>query len=126
MKLPKLNERRELENERLRQELCEAGPGNISYDFFKHMVSLSVLTLGGIVGMSEGLFAGRITLPQMMIASGLIAASGIVALQCQSDIVQVARGRKEPTIWLRWGHRIVPALFGAGIGAFLILVSEVI
>lgn len=104
-------------------EFRGANAENLSYDFFKNMTSLSVLTLGGILTLSEGLFAERIKFWQMMIAAGLIAGGGVVALQCQADIVQMARGKKVSAAWLRFGHRLAPGLFGGGIGAFLTLIG---
>ena len=118
--------RRERENALLAEEFSSIDAENLSYDFFKGLTSLSILTLGGVLGLSESVFAEDINTLQMLTAGGLVAASGITALQCQADIVQVARGRKQPTVWLRWGHRIAPALLGGGIGAFLILLSGVI
>lgn len=119
------SDRREAENARLRVEFAEIDAENLSYDFFKGLTSLSILTLGGILGLSESVFVEKITTWQMLVAGGLVAASGITALQCQADIVQVARNRKEPTIWLRWGHRVAPSLLGGGIGAFLIILAGV-
>ena len=118
--------RRERENALLAEEFSSIDAENLSYDFFKGLTSLSILTLGGVLGLSESVFAEDINTWQMLTAGGLVAASGITALQCQADIVQVARGRKQPTVWLRWGHRIAPALLGGGIGAFLILLSGAI
>ncbi len=105
----------------LLQEFNEIDAENLSYDYFKNLTSLSVLTLGGVLTLSEKVFADQIEPWQMLVAGGLVAASGIVALQCQADIVQVSRGKKAPTAWLRFGHRLAPALFGGGIGAFLVI-----
>ena len=96
---------------------------NLSYDYFKNLTSLSVLTLGGVLTLSEKVFADQIDPWQMFVAGGLVAAGGIVALQCQADIVQVSRGKKAPTTWLRFGHRLAPALFGGGIGAFMAILG---
>jgi hypothetical protein len=112
-------------DEELLAEFSKIDSENLSYDYFKNLTSLSVLTLGGVLTISEKVFADQIEVWQMLLASGLVAASGIVALQCQADIVQVSRGKKSPTSWLRYGHRLAPALFGGGIGAFMaILVSS--
>ena len=97
---------------------------NLSYDFFKNLTSLSILALGGVLTLSEKVFGDSINTVQMFIAAGFFAVSGIVALQCQSDIVQVARGKKAPTAWLRWGHRLVPGLLGGGVGIFLLILAE--
>ena len=112
------------ESERLQTEFASIDAENISYDYFKNLTSLSVLALGGVLGLSETVFADRLMSVQMLTAGGLVAAAGLVALQCQADIVQVARGRKAPTIWLRFGHRLAPVLLGAGLGAFLIMIGQ--
>ncbi len=119
-------ERRDSENRRLIEEFSHGGAENVSYDYFKNMVSLSVATLGGVLGLSGGPFAERIDNPQMMVASGLIALSGLISLQCQADIMQIMRGRKQPTVWLRQGHRLVTGFFGAGVGGFLFMISGVL
>ncbi len=119
------SDRREAKNARLREEYSGIDSENVSYDFFKGLTSLSILSLGGILGLSESVFIDKVTTWQMLVAGGLVAASGITALQCQADIVQVSRNRKEPTIWLRWGHRVAPGLLGGGIGAFLIMLAGV-
>lgn len=96
---------------------------NLSYDFFKNLTSLSILALGGVLTLSEKVFGDTIENWQMFVAAGLFALSGLVALQCQSDIVQVSRGKKAPTTWLRWGHRIAPGLLGGGVGGFLVMLG---
>ena len=110
-------------DEQLAAEFAGADAENLSYDFFKTMTSLSVLTLGGVLSLSEGFFAERIGFWQMMVACVFLAAGGIVALQCQSDVVQMARGKKTSAPWLRFGHRVVPILLGAGIGTFLAMIA---
>ena len=110
-------------DEELLAEFRDIDSENLSYDYFKNLTSLSIVTLGGVLTLSEKVFAEQIEVWQMMIASGLVAAGGIVALQCQSDIVQVSRGKKASSAWLRHGHRLAPAFFGGGIGAFLALLA---
>ena len=92
---------------------------SLSYDFFKHLTSLSILVLGGVLTLSQEVFSESVEDWQMFAVAGMIALGGLIALQCQSDIVQVARGKKSSSSVLRWGHRIAPAFFGAGIGVFL-------
>ena len=121
-----LKEKRELENQRIMEEFSTLDPANLSYDYFKHMVSLSLVTLGGVLGLSESFLAGKVTFAELMIPCTPIAIAGLLALQCQSDIVQIARGRKSATVYVRWGHRLVSGLLGAGVGAFLFLISKAI
>ena len=105
------------------EEYRGADAENLSYDFFKGLTSLSVLTLGGVLTLSETAFGEQISSAQMLLASGLVAAGGIVSLQCQADIVQVSRGAKTYAPWLKFGHRLAPGLFGGGIGAFLAMLA---
>ena len=97
---------------------------NLSYDYFKNLTSLSIVTLGGVLTLSEKVFTDQVEVWQMMTAAGLVAAGGVVALQCQADIVQVSRGKKAPTVWLRIGHRLAPSLFGGGVGAFMAILGS--
>lgn len=120
-----IKQREAAENELLRQEFASGGAENVSYDFFKTMVSLALVALGGVLGLSEGVYGAKIDLARSMIASVPIALSGVVALQCQCDIVQIMRGRKQPTVWLRYGYNLVPALFGIGLGAFIAMIAGV-
>jgi len=121
-----LKDKREVETQRLTEEFASLDPATISYDYFKQMVSLSLVTLGGVLGLSESFLAGKASFAQIMMPCIPIALAGMLALQCQSDIVQIVRGRKEPTVYLRWGHRAVSGLLGLGIGAFLFVISKAI
>ncbi len=121
-----LKEKRELEDQRLMEEFAGLDPANLSYDYFKHMVSLSMLTLGGVLGLSESFLAGKVTFAELMIPCTPIAIAGLLALQCQADIVQIVRGRKSPTVYVRWGHRMVSSLLGLGVGSFFYLISKAI
>ena len=94
---------------------------HVVYDFFKTMTSLCVLTLGGILTLSESVFGDRLSMKAMFLAAGFVAAAGIVSLQCMVDIVHIRRGRQHGSHWLRWGDRVAPGLLGGGIGAFMVL-----
>jgi len=74
-----------------------------------------------VLTLSEKVFKDSIETPEMLTIAGFFALSGVVSLQCQVDIVQVARRKKKTSVWLRWGHRIAPGLLGGGVGAFLAL-----
>lgn len=91
----------------------------LAYDYFKSMVSVSVATLGGILTLGETVFGERISPLQMGMAALPVAISGILALQGQTDITQVCQGLKPPLDSSKAALRLVPALYGAGIGLFL-------
>jgi len=91
----------------------------IAYDYFKSMVSLSVGTLGGILTLGETVFGARVAPWQTGLAALSIAISGLVALQGKTDITQMCQGIKPPMNSSRAALRVVPALYGLGLGLFL-------
>jgi hypothetical protein len=91
----------------------------LAYDYFKSMASVSVATLGGILTLGEAVFGKRIA-PWQMGASALpVAISGMLALQGQTDIMQLCQGLKPPLNSSHTALRLVPALYGLGVGVFL-------
>lgn len=91
----------------------------LAYDYFKSMTSVSVGTLGGILTLGETVFGARISPWQMAIAALPVAISGLLALQGQTDITQLCQGLKPPLNSSRSALRLVPGLYGMGVGVFL-------
>ena len=91
----------------------------LAYDYFKSMVSLSVGTLGGILTLGETVFGARIAPLQMGMAALAVAVSGMLALQGQTDIMQLCQGVKPPLNSSKAALRLVPAFYGMGVGIFL-------
>ncbi|WP_128892395.1 hypothetical protein [Erythrobacter sp. HKB08] len=91
---------------------------DIMYDYFKHLVSLSLITIGGMVTIGQGLFGDALPLRELSWAVGLVGIGGVLAFQGQFEIVRIAGGG-EASVWLRFVHRLAPISFGAGIGVFL-------
>lgn len=104
-----------------RAEFEKVDNDHVVYDFFKTMTSLCLLALGGILTLSESVFADRISATGMLVAAVFVALSGLVSMQCMVDIVHIARGRQQSSATLRWGDRVAPGLFGAGVGMFIYL-----
>ena len=91
----------------------------LAYDYFKSMASVSVATLGGILTLGGTVFGTRIAPWQMGVAALLVATSGLLALQGKTDIMQLCQGIKPPLNSSRVALRLVPALYGMGLGVFL-------
>jgi hypothetical protein len=83
------------------------------------MVSLTVATLGGILTLGGTVFGTRIAPWQMGVAALAVATSGLIALQAQTDIMQLCQGVKPPMNSSRAALRLVPGLFGLGLGLFV-------
>ena len=95
-------------------------PDFLAYDFFKSFTSLCMITLGGVLTLSESVFGRQFEAWHIVAVSVPVAASGIIALQCQTDLVQLAKGVKPRSDWpLKYGLRLTPALYGVGVGSFL-------
>jgi len=95
----------------------------LAYDYFKSMASVSVATLGGILTLGETVFGARIAPWQMGTAALLVAISGVLALQGKTDVMQLCQGIKPPLNSSRVALRLVPALYGMGLGAFLVFLA---
>ena len=93
------------------------------YDWFKHMTTLSLVTLGGILGILQG---SRVetrpgTIGAMITA---IAIAGILGFDGQNRLLAAElEGKPIPPV-LRWTRRSAMVLYGVGVGAFLGLIVE--
>ena len=91
----------------------------LAYDYFKSMASVSVATLGGILTLGETVFGARIAPLQMGLAALPVAISGLLAIQAKTDVMQLCQGIKPPMNSSRLALRLVPSLYGLGVGIFL-------
>jgi len=91
----------------------------LAYDYFKNMVSVSLATLGGVLTLGGTVFGARLAPWQMIVAALPIALSGLLALQGKTDIMQMCQGMKPPLNSSRLALRLVPSLYGLGLGVFL-------
>ena len=104
------------------------GPPNphlLAYDFFKHMTSLSILTLGGILTLSGAVYENALEPRRLVISMALIAASGFIAFAAQIEMVDWAhRGAGRPRLMARWGRALIALAYGLGVGVFLSTAQE--
>lgn len=77
------------------------------------------LHFGGILTLGETVFGARIAPWQMGMAALPVAMSGLLALQAKTDIMQLCQGIRPPLNSSRFALRIVPSLYGLGLGIFL-------
>jgi hypothetical protein len=87
------------------------------YDYFKYLTSLALLTLGGVLTLSESASDkfSKYALTAVLI---LVAASGVLAFSGASEIVR-AKSTGTGHRHLELMRKAAPALLGAGIGVFL-------
>lgn len=92
------------------------------YDYFKHMTTLALATLGGMLSIPQigGL---RLTFDKLLLPIGCIVAAGTLAVLALDGVI-TARGKGVALPrWVRWSRGLVTGLFGAAIGAFLGMLS---
>ena len=89
------------------------------YDFFKHLTTLSLLTLGGILTVSQMADPRDVKRWLLIVAIVLVSAGGISAFSGSSEIIR-ARYRGTPSRRSVNFNRIVaPSLLAVGAGMFL-------
>ena len=100
-------------------------PHLLAYDFFKHMTSLSILTLGGVLTLSGAVYEDALEPRRMVVSMALIAASGFIAFAAQIEMVDWAhRGSGRPRLMARWGRALIALTYGLGVGVFLSMAQE--
>ena len=93
------------------------------YDWFKHMTTLSLITLGGLLSMLQAGEADVRTgfLEAIII---LIAVAGVIGFDGQSRILKAElAGGPLPDI-LKWYRRVAVYSYSLGVGMFLSLFVE--
>lgn len=119
-------------NEEARREFMSPilevpNPHLLSYDFYKHMTSLSVLTLGGVLTLSGSVFAANREPKRLLLSMVMIAASGIIAFLGQVEVVDWAnRGGGSQKLLVRRGRGLVALTYGVGVGSFLSTVQSML
>jgi hypothetical protein len=101
------------------------GRDGLLYDWFKHLTSLSLLTLGGILSLSQTNDADikKHTLVGVLIAVG---ASGVLGFSGAEQIVQARTSGKPLPAYLNVIRQAASALLGLGVGAFLYIFIAVV
>lgn len=95
-------------------------PEELLYDFFKHMTSLSLITLGGVLTISQLPSMNVRPFPLVMVVV-LLATAGIAAFAGMDEIVKARFDRQNVSRRIRFYRRVCPASFGLGVGGFLSL-----
>jgi hypothetical protein len=95
------------------------------YDYYKHMTTLILATLGGILSISQ-IRGIAVPIHELLPALALILFGGVTALYAMEGLLQ-SRIRHRPTPkWIGWARHLVGGSFGLGIGAFLGRASNLI
>jgi hypothetical protein len=93
------------------------------YDWFKHMTTLSLITLGGLLSMLQ---AGESQVRPGALAAiiGPLALAGILGFEGQNRLLRAELAGQPIPKSLGWFRRIAVASFSVGTGVFLTLFLE--
>ena len=90
------------------------------YDYSKHLLSLALLGIGGIVSLTQSPLGRSIPGPQVIGLLLVFAAAGACALSCSAAILRAAQ-RDLPVGHGAWLYQQGAMMFlGMGVGAFLV------
>lgn len=89
------------------------------YDYSKHLLSLALLGLGGILSIAQSPQGQKIPGSVIALLTVLLALSGLCALSCTASILRARQhGRPVPrAAW--WNSQGAMLFLGAGVGGFL-------
>ena len=88
------------------------------YDYFKHMTTLSLVTLGGILSISQT-SGVRIGFERLLPSLALVALAGAIALFAMEAIIKVRMDDRAVPRLIGWYRMAASGAFGLGVGAFL-------
>jgi hypothetical protein len=89
------------------------------YDFFKHLTSLALLTLGGVLIVIQDVDPKDVKPFMVIIDIVFISLSGILAFSGSSEIARARFTGVAPTRSLDFLRKAAPALLTIGVGMFL-------
>lgn len=96
------------------------------YDYSKHLLSLALLGIGGIVSLSQSPQGQKIPPQVVSVMLVCLALSGVCALTCTSTILR-ARQRDQAVGRSAWMASQGAMLFlGVGVGGFLSIWIKVV
>ena len=96
------------------------------YDWFKHLTSLSLLTLGGILSISQLVTEGGFKKHTVMVLLVAVGLSGVIGFTGAESIVQARTTGTPLPKSLHVMRKIGTATFGMGVGAFLYIFTKAV
>lgn len=91
------------------------------YDYFKHLTSLCVLALGGILLVVQDIDPENLQRFKVFAVFGLVSAAGVGAFHGASEIVRARSKHERPRKVVYRMRALAPMLLAGGVGVFLSL-----
>jgi len=89
------------------------------YDFFKHLTSLSILVLGGVLIIAQAAESADVKPWVIVAVLLLVSGGGVAAFSGSSEIVRSRYTATPIRPSVRWLRSLAPALLAMGVGMFL-------
>ena len=88
------------------------------YDYFKHLTSLTLLTLGGVLAIAQSVDTTDVKPVMLIIVLVVISAGGIASFVGAGEIVR-KRYTGSTLHHIEFYRKAAPALLALGVGMFL-------
>ena len=94
------------------------------YDYFKHLTSLSIFALGGILLITQNLAGEAVDKWKVFVVFGLVSLAGVMAFHGASEVVGAKTAGKAVGKSIYRLRSVAPLVLGAGVGVFLSVFTD--
>ena len=98
----------------------------VLYDWFKHLTSLSLLTLGGVLSLSQSDAAADIKKATLVLVLFFLSLAGMASFSGAAMVVESRTKATPLSRWVKPVGGIAATSLSMGIGAFLFVFVKVI
>jgi hypothetical protein len=98
----------------------------VLYDWFKHLTSLSLLTLGGVLSLSQSDAVADIKKGMLVLVLVLLSTAGIASFSGAAMVVESRTKRQPLSRWVNATGAVAATSLSMGIGAFLYIFVRVL
>jgi hypothetical protein len=98
----------------------------VLYDWFKHLTSLSLLTLGGVLSLAQSDGAADIRKSMLVLVLVLLAVAGMASFSGAAMVVESRTKRAPLSRWVNATGAVAATSLSMGIGAFLYVFAKVL
>ena len=94
---------------------------SLLYDFSKFLTTLSLLSLGGVLSLTQAANRADVKLFNIALVLGTISLAGVLALSTANGLVEARAAGSEPKPHLRRWIQGAMALLCIGMGGFIMM-----
>jgi hypothetical protein len=105
------------------EELVSAGDGEaLLYDYFKHLTSLCIVSLGGVLALVP--LSKKLSAPAILMVLVVLAAAALLSFSGAGEIVRARFLRKPVHKSINFCRIAAPVLLAIGVGMFVYLFTR--